>query len=76
MQQVQIKKYSINQFFLKKNVSFYVGDDTNVLRRFYKSAIKFNVDIIVRITGDSILIDYRLVDKLIKKFSQKSRLFK
>ena len=42
-----------------------------MLRRFYKSAIKFNIDIIVRITGDSILIDYRLVDKLIKNFSQK-----
>ena len=65
------KNIPLINFFKKKNVSFYVGDDTNVLRRFYKSAIKFNVDIIVRITGDSILIDYRLVDKLIKKFLSK-----
>mgnify|MGYP001181663798 FL=1 len=44
------KNIPLINFFKKKNVSFYVGDDTNVLRRFYKSAVKFNVDIIKRIT--------------------------
>ena len=37
-------------------------------KRYYDASKVFKADIIVRITGDSILIDARLVDKIIKIF--------
>jgi glutamate-1-semialdehyde 2,1-aminomutase len=52
----------------KKKIKFFIGSEKNVLERFYKTAKKYKLDTIVRITGDSPLIDPILVDSFIDKF--------
>jgi spore coat polysaccharide biosynthesis protein SpsF len=52
----------------KNNVLFFRGHPTNVLNRYYKCAINYKAKNILRITSDCPLIDYKLVDKVIKKF--------
>ena len=44
------------------------GSENNVLQRYYRSAKLYNAKIIVRITGDCPLIDFLVVDKVIKLF--------
>ena len=53
----------------QKKIKFYVGSEKNVLERYYKAAKQYKLKTIVRITGDSPLIDSNLVDSFIKKFS-------
>ncbi len=55
-------------FCKEKNFDFFLGSESNVLKRYYDVNKKFNADIIVRITGDSVLIDHKLVDKVINLF--------
>jgi spore coat polysaccharide biosynthesis protein SpsF len=42
------------------------GDEDDVLKRFRDATLEYNADIIVRITGDSPLIDPAICDELIK----------
>ena len=42
------------------------GDEKNVLKRMHDAAKKFKFNIVIRITGDDILIDPIYLDKLIK----------
>jgi len=46
---------------------YYLGDENNVLERYYKAARMFNADRIVRITADCPYIMPDIVDKLIEK---------
>lgn len=46
-------------------VQIFRGEEKNVLKRMLNAAIKFKSDIVIRVTGDDILIDYRYLDKLI-----------
>tara|TARA_B100000787_G_C16177305_1_gene289768 strand:+ start:156 stop:824 length:669 start_codon:yes stop_codon:yes gene_type:complete len=63
------KKNLILKNFLKtKNIKFFIGPENNVLKRFYKVSLEFNPNIIIRITADCPLIDYKLMDKMIFKF--------
>ena len=55
-------------FLKRKKINFFIGSDQNVLERFYLCAKKIKTSTIVRITGDSPLIDPELVDQMIKKF--------
>jgi len=48
----------------------YAGSEDDVLDRYYRAAIKFNVDIIVRITADCPLIDPKVLDKVIQRYLQ------
>ena len=50
------------------NILYYRGSENNVLKRFYECAVKFNADIIVRVTGDCPLVDPEVVDKCIELF--------
>tara|TARA_Y100000768_G_scaffold185530_1_gene138936 strand:- start:17532 stop:18221 length:690 start_codon:yes stop_codon:yes gene_type:complete len=53
------------------NVLFFRGSEHNVLKRYIKTAEKFNLKHLVRITGDCPLSDPYLIDKLTKiYFSQ------
>tara|TARA_Y100000590_G_scaffold419436_1_gene521176 strand:+ start:1799 stop:3763 length:1965 start_codon:yes stop_codon:yes gene_type:complete len=55
--------------FLKKlSCNIHLGNEKNVLKRFFYTAKKFNADNIVRITSDCPLVDYQLVDKMLKFF--------
>ena len=47
-------------------IDFFSGDENNVLKRMYDAAKKFNCNIVIRVTGDDILIDPIYLDKLIK----------
>ena len=49
-------------------VGVYRGKVKDVLDRFYKTALKFNADIIIRITADCPLIDPNESSKILKKF--------
>lgn len=44
------------------------GDLQNVLNRYVKAVEEFGLDVVVRITGDCILIDPRLIDMALKRF--------
>ncbi len=53
--------------YLKKNkIKFFRGDLKNVALRLYKTAIKNKAKFFVRISGDSPLIDPKLIDRAIK----------
>jgi len=53
-----------------KNLGFgYIsGSENDVLSRYIQAAETFGGDIVVRITGDCPLVDFRLVDECIRKF--------
>ena len=46
-------------------IPFYRGDEKNVLNRMYQASKKLKSDIVIRVTGDDILIDPNYLDKLI-----------
>lgn len=49
-----------------EGVSYFKGDLDNVLDRFYKTALKYKLDLIVRVTSDNPCIDSQILDKVIK----------
>ena len=65
------KNLPLINFLKTKNINFFVGENDNVLKRFFDTATKYKADIIVRITGDSIILDFRLLDKMLKEFLKK-----
>ena len=52
----------------KFNLKTFRGNNQKVLHRFFLAASKYRSDIIVRICADNPLIDYRVVDRLIKYY--------
>jgi spore coat polysaccharide biosynthesis protein SpsF (cytidylyltransferase family) len=58
------------QWAQNNNINCYRGSLDDVLDRFYKAAILYKVDTIVRITGDCPLIDPNTVDEVIKGFNK------
>ena len=46
-------------------IPFYRGDEKNVLNRMFQASKKLKSDIVIRVTGDDILIDPNYLDKLI-----------
>lgn len=49
-----------------ENVSYFRGSLDNVLDRFYKTAVKFDLDCIVRVTSDNPCIDSSILDRVIE----------
>jgi spore coat polysaccharide biosynthesis protein SpsF len=49
-------------------ITSFKGNELDVLDRFYNAAKKYDADIIIRITGDCPLVDFILIDKMLKKF--------
>lgn len=60
----------IRQFCRKNDISLFAGSEHDVLDRFYRSAIEYSGDPIIRITGDCPLIDPELVKKLLEIYLQ------
>ena len=56
---------------LDKNIEFYRGSENDVLERFYKAALKFNPNLIVRLTADCPLIDHKIIDETVKLYRTK-----
>ena len=57
---------------LDSGIDYYQGSLTDVLDRYYQTALSFNADIIVRVTSDCPLIDADLVDNLIDKLIEEN----
>ncbi len=53
---------------IKNKIKYFKGNLQNVYLRYIQAIKKFHLDGFVRITGDSPLIDYRIINKAIKKF--------
>ena len=53
---------------LKFKARIYLGFEDNVLGRYYYAAKKSKADIIIRITADCPMVDYKLLDKMIHNF--------
>lgn len=60
----------INSLCRKKKVPCYRGSLNNVLERFYNACIFFQEENFIRISGDSPLIDPRIIDKAYEIFSR------
>ena len=56
----------------KMRINIYRGSENNVLKRVYYAAKKYSADIIVQITADCPIIDYRIVSKAIRLFKKYS----
>ncbi len=52
----------------EKGYLYFRGSENNVLERVYHASMSFKTDILVQITGDCPLIDYRIVDELIELY--------
>jgi len=52
----------------KNKIKYFKGNLTNVYLRYFQAIKKLKLDGFVRITGDSPLIDYKIINKAIKKF--------
>lgn len=66
-------KNDILEAFAKENTLPYIrGDEDDVLSRYYKAAMYFDCDAIVRITSDCAVIDPRIVDYVIEKHLAKN----
>ena len=63
------KEDDITQKFLEENrIKFFRGSDDNVLERYYKVSLNFELDIIIRITADNPFIDPEILTKGVKMF--------
>lgn len=70
------KKNNILEKFAKKNkVKYYRGSEENVLERYYKAAVKFKSNAILRVTADSPLLDPHIVDLIIGKYFKSKKDF-
>ncbi len=56
------------EFAEENKINFHRGSENNVLSRFYETAIKFNYDVIVRVTSDCPLIDPHLIRNSVEKY--------
>ena len=63
------KSKELIKFLKKKKINYFIGSENNVLNRYYKTAVKYKADVIIRITADGILADPVLVDQFIKKYN-------
>lgn len=52
----------------KSEVECFRGSEHDVLSRYYEAAVKFNLDIVIRITSDCPFIDPEVMDELIRLF--------
>lgn len=59
---------TVEEFCIKKNISFFRGSLNDVLDRYYQAAQYFGADIVVRLTADCPLLDPKIIDKVIDTF--------
>lgn len=52
----------------KLGVDVYCGSERDVLDRYYKAAIKFDAEVVVRVTADCPLFDHKVLSQMFAKF--------
>jgi spore coat polysaccharide biosynthesis protein SpsF len=60
----------VQQFAEKEQIRFHRGDENNVLSRYHEAAIRFGLDVIIRVTSDCPLIDPHLIRNSLEKYLQ------
>lgn len=60
----------IINFSKKYKINFFTGDENDVLGRFYKTAVKFKIQNIIRITSDCPFVDLNILKKMINIFKK------
>jgi len=68
----QIENNNLRILAKQNAISFFAGDENNVLSRFVAVIKKYELDIVIRITGDNPIIDINLIDKLIETHYRES----
>lgn len=58
----------IAAFAEKNDILCFRGSEDDLLERYYKAALYFETDIIVRLTGDCPLIDPQIIDDMVRLF--------
>ena len=58
----------LEKFAKNNSIKYFRESEEDVLLRYYKTAKKFKVDVIVRITSDCPLIDPKIIDMVIQKY--------
>ena len=58
------------RFLMSKKIKYYRGSLNNVAKRLYDTAISEKQNFFLRISGDSPLIDFRLINKIINIFEK------
>ena len=67
----ELEKDKLIVEYCKKNkVDFFLGDENNVLKRFYKCALFYNAKTIIRLTADCPLVDSRVIDRVIDLYEK------
>jgi spore coat polysaccharide biosynthesis protein SpsF len=55
----------VEEFAKKEGIKYYRGKEADLIDRFYNACVKFNIDVIVRVTADCPFVDPQLIDKLV-----------
>ena len=58
-----LKDDIICKYLDKMNVSYFRGDEMDVLGRVTKASIKFEADVVIQLTADNPLIDPKIIEK-------------
>ena len=66
------ENYKLEKFLKKRNFLYHKGSEKNVLKRYYFTAKKYKLNIIIRITSDCPLIDPYLCEEMIQYFLKKN----
>lgn len=65
------KNFKLKKFLEKKKIPFFLGSELNVLERYYMCAQKMKTKIVIRVTSDCPLVDYKLIDICVDQFLKK-----
>ncbi len=58
----------LHEFLKLEKIPYYAGSENDILDRLYNTGKKFNAHVLVKINGDSPLVDPTLIDIAVKKF--------
>lgn len=61
---------AIASFCQSSHIACFRGAEEDVLSRFYHAAVDYPTDLIVRITADCPLIDPKIIDQMLREYSQ------
>ena len=68
------ENHELTSISKKLNIQTFFGSEKNVLDRYYNCSKKYKADIIVRVTGDCPIIDYKIIDKMLESFLKEKNL--
>lgn len=58
----------LSEFLLQKNLDVFRGELDDVAARYIECSSEHDFDIVVRVTADCPLVDFRIVDRLVRRF--------